>query len=513
MKFLRILFLTLIVMGLTDASYLTWEHYSQTIPPCSTSIFVDCGRVLDSPYAVVFGIPLALLGGLHYAIMLVIAIAVFLTSKSLFQRLLFLSTAAGILVSIYLVYLQLAVIGAICLYCMASAVISLLLYILARVIFAHEYTEFQLKKVEITYKMFGKPLFFLLPAEFAHDCAMFFGELFGKIPLVRWLFSRIFGFHDLRLRQKIGKIIFENPLGLAAGYDYKASFTQILPVCGFGFETVGTITNQECEGNTSPRLGRLPKSKSLLVNKGFRNPGAKKIVKKLSGKTFSFPVGISIGVTNNAKIKTQKGAIEDITEALKKFEKSSVKNAYYELNISCPNLKTDVYFYAPKQLKELLDEIKTLAVDKPIFIKMPIEKTDDEVKKMLSVIVKYPFITGVIFGNLQKNRKDKSFVAEEVDIQGKGNFSGKPTERRSNELIALVYRMYEKKLIIIGCGGVFNAEDAYKKIRLGATLVQMITGMIFEGPQVMTQINRGLVDLLKKDGFEHISEAIGADIK
>lgn len=511
MKLTRIVLMLLILAGILDATYLTWEHYSQTIPPCSTSIFVDCGKVLGSKYSVVFGIPLALFGLLHYTVMLLLTIASFTSEKLLFRRLLFLSTAIGILVSAYLVYLQLGILYAICLYCMASAIISLCVYVLARYIFRDEYKDFQLKKIEVTYKMFGKPLFFILDPEFVHNSAMFFGSIFGSIGFIRFIFDKIFGYKNLILRQKIAGIIFQNPIGLSAGYDYRASFTQILPSFGFGFETVGTITNHECEGNAKPRLGRLPKSKSLLVNKGFRNPGAQQIIHTLQQKKFAFPVGISIGTTNTDKIKTQKQAIEDILMAFKKFEKSSVSHAYYELNISCPNLKVEVSFYEPKHLKELLDSVAKLKIQKPVFIKMPIDKTDDEVKKMLDIIVKHSFVSGVIFGNLQKNRKDPSFDSDEVMSAGKGNFSGKPTEKRSNELIQFAYKKYGKKLIIIGCGGVFSAEDAYRKIRLGASLIQMITGMIFEGPQVMTQINRGVVRLLKQDGFNHVSEAVGVD--
>ena len=141
---------------------------------------------------------------------------------------------------------------------------------------------------------------------------------------------------------------------------------------------------------------------------------------------------------------------------------------------------------------------------------MPIEKTDDETLKMLEIIVEFPVI-GVIFGNLQKNRKDSALNREEVKKFSVGNFSGKPTEIRSNELIALAYKKYGKRLIIIGCGGVFNAIDAYKKIKLGATLVQLITGLIFEGPQLVAQINLELPRLLKQDGFKNIKEAIGAN--
>jgi len=291
-----------------------------------------------------------------------------------------------------------------------------------------------------------------------------------------------------------------------------SAFTQILPSIGFGFETVGTISNMPFEGNKKPRLGRLPLSRSLLVNKGFRNPGADVTIKKLKRMSFEFPLGISIGKTNSIEIAgTQKDAVSDVVEAFKKFQKGRLKNAYYELNISCPNLEGGVSFYPSNELNALLNAVGKLKIKKPVFVKMPIEKSDDEVRGMLDVIVKHKWITGVIFGNLQKDRKDPSFVQDEILTAGVGNFSGKPTFRRSNELIKLAYSEYGKKLIIIGCGGVFTAEDAYRKIRLGATLIQMITGMIFEGPQRITQINRGLVDLLQADGYSHISEAVGVD--
>lgn len=142
---------------------------------------------------------------------------------------------------------------------------------------------------------------------------------------------------------------------------------------------------------------------------------------------------------------------------------------------------------------------------------MPIEQTDEEIAKMLEVIVSFS-VSGVIFGNLQKDRKDKALVLEEVKKYPVGNFSGKPTEQRSNELISLAYKKYGKKLVIIGCGGIFSASDAYRKIKLGATLVQLITGLVFEGPQLIAEINLSLDKLLRKDGFSNISEAIGKDL-
>lgn len=233
------------------------------------------------------------------------------------------------------------------------------------------------------------------------------------------------------------------------------------------------------------------------------------MAQKLEKLPFAIPVGISIGRTNTLALKTQKQSIEDIISAFHTFEQSSVKHTYYELNISCPNLYGDITFYPPKNLEELLSEVDKLHLKKPVFIKMPIEKSDKEVTAMLEVIADH-CPAGVIFGNLQKNRNHPALVQREVKKFKVGYFSGKPTFDRSNELIKLAYKTYKKRFVIIGCGGIFSGDDAYLKIKLGATLVQLITGMIFQGPQLISQINIELVDALKRDGFKHISEAIGS---
>ena len=228
--------------------------------------------------------------------------------------------------------------------------------------------------------------------------------------------------------------------------------------------------------------------------------------------SFGFPVGISIGKTNTEKLTTQRQSIDDIIKAFKETEKSKVNFSYYELNISCPNLVGNISFYEPQKLEELLIEVKRLKLSKPVFIKMPIDQTDKETLDMLRAIVNYP-IQGVIFGNLQKDRLDPSFDKQEILKYKVGNFSGKPTEKRSNELIKLAYKNFGNKLTIIGCGGVFNAKNAYTKIKLGATLIQLITGLIYEGPLLPAEINSDLSDLIKKDGLKNISEAIGVNAK
>lgn len=356
-----------------------------------------------------------------------------------------------------------------------------------------------------------RSVFFLVDSETIHEHITKLGEFLGQNPVISSPVKLLCKTKNPALDQTLHTIHFQNPIGLAAGFDYEARLTRVLPSLGFGFGTVGTITNLPYEGNQPPRLGRLIRSRSLMVNKGFKNPGIHAVLHKLAGYHFAIPIGISIGMTNGHERMTLDEAVADVMFAFELAESSSVLFSYYELNISCPNLlEGSVDFYVPEYLSALLAAITKLELARPLFIKMPIEKLDDEIKAMLDIIMSYP-VQGVIFGNLQKNRHDPSLDPEEVKRYDRGYYSGKPTEQRSNELIRFSYKYSGHKLLLIGCGGIFSADDAYRKIRLGASLVQLITGLVYVGPQLPAQINLGLAKLLRHDGFSHISEAIGRD--
>lgn len=506
MKFIYFLIsLFLATLGFFDARYLTLVHYKKVILVChQIPFFSDCGKVLQSPYSTIFGIPLAVFGLINYSILILIILLAFISKKRFFQYWLIIQTKIGFIASLYFMFLQIFVIKSLCLYCTASAVISALLFLIIII----NLKSPLLSLVGMIYVLIVKKILFLFHAEFIHDSMTSFGETLGKSKPIAKLISQYLITNNQSLKQTLVGINFESPIGLAAGFDYEAKLTQIAPAIGFGFQTIGTITNQPYGGNPLPRLGRLPKSQSLLVNKGYKNLGADRTIAKLMGLNFNIPVGVSIGRTNSKKLISQKESVTDIIQAFTKFEQSNIQHQYYELNISCPNLYGSIEFYSPKNLNNLLVEVGKLIIKKPIFVKMPIEKTNQETLKMLDVISKYK-IQGVIFGNLQKDRNNPSFDPDEIKLAGKGNFSGKPTWQRSNELISLTYQQFRKRFIIIGCGGVFSAKDAYHKIKLGASLVQLITGMIFQGPQLMAQINLELPELLKKDGFENIKEAAG----
>lgn len=494
---------SLALMGLIDSGYLTLEHFRpSTEVVCLTNFWSDCGRVLKSSYSEIWGIPLALFGFIHYS---------FLLSGLLFGVgwVVVLLSVWGALVSSYLVYLQVGIIGKICIYCMASATTSFLIFGIVQWKFESERKRVTIILTNIIYRLV-RPVLFLTSSDTIHEQAVSLGESLGKVKWVNKILGWFYDFGDESLEQEVLGIKFKNPVGLAAGFDYEGKLTQVLPGMGFGWQTVGTVTNMEYEGNPPPRLGRLVKSKSLLVNKGFKSSGVNKVVKKLKGVETEAIFGISIGRTNSAKLKTQKQSVEDIGAAFKILERSRVKNSYYELNISCPNLihAGKVTFYGPRKLEQLLRAVDKLKLSKPVLVKMPITENDRDTLGILKVIVKHD-IEGVVIGNLWKDRERGEFDREEMVKAGVGNFSGRPTYNRSNELISLAHRHFGKKLIIVGCGGIFSGADAYEKIKRGASLVQFITGLVYEGPQQAARINMELVELVRRDGYTKIGEVVG----
>lgn len=347
----------------------------------------------------------------------------------------------------------------------------------------------------------------MIEPESMHNWMLEFGQFLGSNAITRAITTLSFSYSNKVLEQKIAGIRFPNPIGLAAGYDKDAILTDILPLVGFGFAEVGSITGEPCKGNPRPRLWRLPESKSLVVYYGLKNEGCEKISRRLKSNKFLIPIGTSIAKTNSKDTVGLKEGINDYVKAYKKFIDSG---SYFAINISCPNAFGGQPFTDSGRLKELLTEIDKIQTKKPIFLKLSPDLTRAEIDKILLVSGQHK-VDGFICTNLSKKRNTKRII--DKNVPEKGTFSGKPVEDVANEQISYVYQKTKGKYVIIGCGGVFSAEDAYKKIKLGASLVQLITGMIFEGPQVISEINQGLVRLLKKDRYSNISQAVGVENK
>jgi len=357
--------------------------------------------------------------------------------------------------------------------------------------------------IHFFYNNIFKPLAFRKDPEEVHDRTSSIGKLLGSNPITRFLTKLMFFYSDPILEQEICGIKFNNPIGLAAGFDKNAELTQILPEVGFGFEEIGSITGEPCEGNPKPRLWRAKKSKSLLVYYGLKNDGAEAISRRLQNLNFKFPVGISIAKTNCELTADTNEGIKDYIKAYRAFENIG---DYYTINISCPNAFGGQPFTDAPRLEMLMKAINNEKKTKPVFIKLSPDISYEELDSIIEICRKYK-IDGIICSNLTKNRESKKIL--DKNLPETGGFSGKVQEDLSNNQIEYIFKKCGKEFVIIGCGGIFTAEDAYKKIKLGASLLQMITGMIYQGPQTIGEINRGLVDLLRKDGYKNISEAVG----
>lgn len=355
------------------------------------------------------------------------------------------------------------------------------------------------------YRFVAKPLFFKFDPEQVHDLMVRTGVYLGKFAPTRAFTAGLFNYQHPALQQTIQGIVFQNPVGLSAGFDKNAELTDILPTVGFGFAEVGSITGEPCAGNPKPRLWRLPQSQSLLVWYGLKNDGAEAIAKRLATKTQTMPLGVSVAMTNCAANNDTAHAIADFAKAFRLMEPHG---AYVTVNISCPNTSGGQPFVDPEKLHALFLVLDAIPTQKPVFIKLSPDLTVTQIDAILVVIAQHR-VDGIICTNLTKKR-DNPFLRDTV-TQHVGGMSGKVVDHLSDAMIAYLYKKVGSKYVIIASGGIFSAEDAYRKIRLGASLVQLITGMIYQGPQLISDINKGLVALLARDGYQTITEAVGVD--
>lgn len=360
------------------------------------------------------------------------------------------------------------------------------------------------------YEWILKPIFFKFDPEIIHDRMSSFLHFLGKYTVTQKIASLFWNYRNPSLEQNILGINFKNPVGLAAGFDKDGKLIEIMSSLGFGFTEIGSITAKPYNGNPKPRLYRLPQTKSLRINYGLKNLGAEVLHQQLQNKIWSLPVGINIAKTNSLETSEINKGIEDYFFTYKIFQDIG---DYFTINISCPNTcEEKPIFSEPQNLNLLLNKIFSITKRKPVLIKLSPDLSDTKLQEILEICQKYP-VDGFICTNLTK--------VNLLNHPGKGGFSGKAVKELSNNMIRKVYKFYNSaearlpqglnKPIIIGVGGIFNAEDAYKKIKAGASLIELITGMIFEGPQVISEINLGLIRLLKADGYKNISEAVGKE--
>jgi dihydroorotate dehydrogenase len=361
------------------------------------------------------------------------------------------------------------------------------------------------------YSAIVRPLLFRLPAETAHHFALASLSFALSAPPVREAARKSYQRSPFGNLKRFG-LTFSNPVGLAAGFDKNGEAADALCALGFGFVEVGTVTSEPQPGNPKPRIFRLPKDRALINRLGFNNSGAKQVVKNLKEQGRDCVLGINIGKSRSVPVEK---AIPDYLKTLGIVYEIA---DYIAVNVSSPNTPQLRDLQQPDLLSELLTSLQrrsrelaekhSLSAPRPLLLKIAPDLNEDEIRAIIAV-AQETNVSGMIATNTSINRTGLETSDARVAEIGEGGVSGAPLRERSNQVIRTIYRLTNGTMPIVGVGGVFTAEDAWEKISAGASLIQLYTGFIYEGPSISLQINEGLRAIVSKEGFVSLDEAVG----
>ncbi|MFP4626929.1 MAG: quinone-dependent dihydroorotate dehydrogenase [Natronomonas sp.] len=344
----------------------------------------------------------------------------------------------------------------------------------------------------------SKPVLFGMPAETVHGSATRLLRTIQGTPVERILADR-YRVVDSRLAIECFDERFPNPVGVAAGFDKNANIPNALAALGFGHVEVGGVTAKPQAGNPRPRLFRLPEDRALINRMGFNNDGADVIGERLSNLNAPVPIGVNIG---KSKATDPADAPDDYRYT---FERVQEGGDYFVVNVSSPNTPGLRELQQGDALEEIIEALREAGAE-PLLVKLSPDLSESATEEALEVVDAFD-LAGVIATNTSTKRPD-GLSGEHRNESG--GLSGAPIEERATRRIRFVARRTDRP--VIGVGGVSDAAGAYEKIRNGASLVQLYTGLIYEGPSIARDINRGLLSLLERDGFESIEDAVGADL-
>ncbi len=353
-----------------------------------------------------------------------------------------------------------------------------------------------------------KPVIFTMHPDKVHDDMITHGSWAQRLTPVMAAAEALFRHDDPALVTEAYGLTLRNPLGLAAGLDKNVAIPGILQMTGFGFLTFGSVTSRVCDGNPRPWFHRLPEQESLVVHVGLANGGVERVAARLreldaksSPRETALPFKMSIARTNDTLTGDRYEGLEDYVTSVRTLNGLS---ELIELNISCPNTMVGEAFTSPDALDDLLTEVDKVGPSQPIVLKMPSDKTWEQFRELVDVALDHR-VAGVTVANL---RKDRDSVTMDPTI--KGNLSGKPVRDLSTDLVRRTYLHAGDRLTIAGLGGVFDGQHAYDKICAGATLIELVSGLIFRGPAVVGTIAEELVRLAQADGFDKVQDAVGS---
>ncbi|WP_104721264.1 quinone-dependent dihydroorotate dehydrogenase [Helicobacter mesocricetorum] len=350
----------------------------------------------------------------------------------------------------------------------------------------------------LDYKTFRSLLFKSNP-ESVHNFLESLCKIAPKIPYLLPFLAQKSCVEDASLMQKIDGMDFYNPIGLAAGFDKNATMIETLCSLGFSFLEVGAVTPMPQQGNPKPRLWRHITEESLQNVMGFNNDGVQSIASRIGGMyPFCVPLGINIGKN---KATPQEKAIEDYCALARSFQ---ITSDYLSINVSSPNTPDLRDLQNKDFLKELFLALREI-YSKPLYLKISPDLEIDSILELIEVALSSG-ANGIIATN---TTTDYSLVKTPQNL---GGLSGKVLSQKSREILKEIGKVYAKKTTIISVGGIFDAKEAYERIALGANLIQVYSGLIFEGPLLVWKINQGLKELLNNDGLDNISQLVGANL-
>lgn len=353
------------------------------------------------------------------------------------------------------------------------------------------------------YKSVLKPLLFRLEAERAHDATQKFAQTASKSAFLQLLARSVYNYQSPKLNQQIWGLDFKNPIGLAAGFDKNGKIPTIMEALGFGFVEIGSITANPNTGNPKPRTFRLPKDHAMINRMGLNNDGAKTIVKRLKNKRLTIPLGINIAKTHDPDIIGD-AAIDDYVFSFNEARKIA---DYITVNISCPNTTEGKTFEEPNALDELLSalKIKKDARVVPTFIKFSSDLTREQLVNLLDICEEHR-THGYVASNTSSDRQGLVTSQEKLEKIGLGGLSGRPIANKSLQLVQWISNEVKRQKPIIGVGGIDSFETALKMLLAGADLLQVYTGLVYEGPGLVKKINKQLVKYLDERNLSSIHQ-------
>ncbi|HRF02273.1 MAG TPA: quinone-dependent dihydroorotate dehydrogenase [Pirellulaceae bacterium] len=355
-----------------------------------------------------------------------------------------------------------------------------------------------------------RPLLFRFSAERAHHLGIGSLRMAGRVPGLLAAIGSTTRVVDPRLATERFGLSFPAPVGLAAGFDKDAMLIRELPAIGFGFVEVGTLTAHSQPGNPQPRLFRLPADRAVINRMGFNNGGSAAAADRLKRAPKSrVPLGINIG---KSKITPNDEALEDY---LTSFRRLADMADYVTVNVSSPNTPGLRQLQDREPLQRLLAALQQENAARsrplPLLLKIAPDLEESQLDDIADLAASCR-LAGLIATNTTIGREGLKTDAETVRQIGAGGLSGKPLTERSREVVAGLYRRTQGKLPIIGVGGIFDADDAWRMIGAGASLLQVYTGLVYEGPWFVKRLHRGLIERLERAGLKHLDDAVGRDL-